>query len=55
MRLIWRILERQLTKRFGPVDEACRARLRSATVEQLECWADRILDAQTVDAVFTEQ
>ena len=49
------ILERQLTKRFGPLDEACRASLHTATVEQLECWADRILDAQTVDAVFTEQ
>jgi predicted transposase/invertase (TIGR01784 family) len=49
------ILERQLTKRFGPLDETCRARLHSATVEQLECWADRILDAKTVDVVFAEQ
>jgi len=49
------LLERQLTKRFGTLDETYRARLYTATREQLECWAERILDAETLDAVFSEQ
>jgi len=46
------ILERLLTKRFGPLNEKIRNRLDLATLEQLDLWADRILDAPTVDAVF---
>jgi len=46
------ILERLLAKRFGPLDEETRKRLDSATLEQLDFWADRILDAATIDAVF---
>lgn len=46
------LLERQLTKRFGPLSEATLTRLRSATTNQLELWADRILDAPTLGAVF---
>lgn len=45
-------LERQLTKRFGPLSNETRARLRTATESQLEQWADRILDAPTLAAVF---
>ena len=48
------ILERLLIKRFGPLDEATRVRLDTATLEQLDRWTDRILDASTVDAVFEE-
>ena len=29
-------------------------RLQSATLEQLELWSDRILDAPTLSAVFGE-
>ena len=49
-----RVLERQLTKRFGPLSEAASQRLKNATTEQLELWADRILDAPTLAAVFGE-
>ena len=49
------ILERQLRHRFGPVREATRTRLQSATPEQLEAWAERLLDAPNSDAVFREQ
>jgi hypothetical protein len=48
------VLERQLVKRFGPLSEETRARLRNATAEQLELWAERILDAPTLAAVFEE-
>ncbi|WPL24597.1 PD-(D/E)XK nuclease family transposase [Thiorhodovibrio frisius] len=46
------MLRRQLTKRFGPLDESTQARLQHATQEQLEHWSDRILDAPTLSAVF---
>lgn len=48
------ILERQLTKRFGSLSAETRARLTSATLEQLDLWADRILDATTLQSVFDE-
>ena len=46
------VLERQLTKRFGPLSDDTRARLKNATAGQLELWADRILDAPTLAAVI---
>ena len=46
------ILERQLTKRFGSLNDEIRDRINAATLEQLDLWADRILDAATVNAVF---
>ena len=47
------LLERQLTRRFGPLSAETRARLANAPLEQLGQWADNILDAQSLDAVFT--
>lgn len=43
-------LERLLVKRFGPLDEVTCKHLDIATLEQLDHWIDRILDASTVDA-----
>jgi len=48
------VFERLLTRRFGPLDEAIRSRIRGADLEQLEPWTDRILDAPTLSAVFEE-
>jgi len=48
------ILERLLVKRFGPLDEATRQRLATATLEQFDRWTNRILDASRVEAVFEE-
>ena len=48
------VLERLLTKRFGPLSDDIRARLENATAEQLELWTDRILDAVSLAAVFEE-
>ena len=46
------LLTRLLTKRFGPLSPDTAQRLQTATTEQLELWADRILDAPTLAAVF---
>lgn len=46
------ILRRQLTRRFGPLPEWVETKLTQAPTDQLELWADRILDADTLDAVF---
>ena len=46
------ILCRQLTRRFGPLPEWAEAKLSQASTDQLEHWADRILDADSLDAVF---
>ena len=48
------LLERQLTRRFGPPSAETRARLQAATVEQLEQWAENILDATTLEEVFKD-
>ncbi len=49
------LLERQLTRRFGPLVEDHRQRLLHASPDQLSCWAERLLDAPTLDAVFQVQ
>ena len=48
------VLERLLAKRFGPLADETRGRLRSASAEQLELWAERILDAPTLAAVLED-
>ena len=48
------VVERLLARRFGPLDEAIRSRIRGAELKQLERWTDRILDARTLTAVFEE-
>jgi len=47
-----RILERLLTRRFGPLTEETRQRIKSAVQAQLERWTDNSLDAQTLEDVF---
>ena len=47
-------LERQLTRRFGPLPPEALDRIHQATLPQLETWLDRIIDAPTVQAVFDE-
>lgn len=45
-------LRRQLTRRFGPVSPAVGERLAHATFEQLEWWAEQMVDAESLDDVF---
>lgn len=44
--------QRMLRRRFGPLPEWAQQRLRSASSEELETWADRVLDAQRLEDVF---
>ncbi|PIX95787.1 MAG: hypothetical protein COZ24_13915 [Hydrogenophilales bacterium CG_4_10_14_3_um_filter_63_21] len=46
------LLERLLTRRFGPPSPDTQTRLKTATLEQLEQWAENILDAATLEDVF---
>ncbi|MDR3175995.1 MAG: DUF4351 domain-containing protein [Desulfovibrio sp.] len=50
------ILLRLLVKRFGPdvLDGNIQERLRTAGPEQLDFWAERILDAENIDELFAE-
>jgi hypothetical protein len=48
------ILHRQLTRRFGPLSPEIRERLTSADAGQLETWADRVLDARSLEEVFVD-
>ena len=46
------MLTRFLTKRFGPLDDVTQERVNNASVEQLEAWSDRVLDAEALAEVF---
>jgi hypothetical protein len=46
------LLQSLLARRFGTLPDAVRDRLAGATVEQLESWALKILDAKSLDEVF---
>ncbi len=45
-------LTRLLSRRFGPPPEWALARMQEASIEQIDMWLDRILDAPTLEAVF---
>lgn len=46
------LLGRQLTRRFGSLPAAITERLAHANAEQLDLWAERVLDADSLDEVF---
>ena len=48
------ILQRMLTRRFGEFPDWAQKRLLQANPEQLEQWADRLLDAPSLDTVFND-
>lgn len=50
-----RMLERQLTRRFGELPSWIRQRLSSASEAQLEHWSEAVLDAESLTAIFGEQ
>jgi hypothetical protein len=49
------MLRRQLEKRFGPLPPAVQIRLEKAKPADLEAWGDAVLDAPTLDSVFTRR
>jgi hypothetical protein len=48
------VLSRLLQRRFGSLDAQALARLEAANQQQLELWAERILDADSLADVFQE-
>ena len=47
-----KLLKRQLTHRFGDLPTWAEERLTQASTDQLEQWAEKILDAQTLQEIF---
>ncbi|WP_345251291.1 PD-(D/E)XK nuclease family transposase [Pigmentiphaga soli] len=47
------LLEGLLIRKFGPLPESVTQRLRSAPVQDLEAWGFALIDAATLDDVFT--
>jgi len=50
-----RILTRQLAHRFGSLPVEVTVRIQEADTDALETWADRLLDARTLDEVFAPE
>ncbi|MGC8718931.1 MAG: hypothetical protein ACP5TY_02845 [Thermodesulforhabdaceae bacterium] len=52
-----KVLKRQLSKRFGLdiLPSHIEARLQNATEEELDIYAERILEAKTIDEVFDDK
>jgi len=48
------LLERLLTRRFGPLPDWGRDQLGGANMDQLDRWADRALEANSIQAVLAE-
>ncbi|HLA36063.1 MAG TPA: DUF4351 domain-containing protein, partial [Rhodocyclaceae bacterium] len=46
------VLQRQLERKFGPLDAGMQQRLSQADADTVLMWSDRILDARNVDEVF---
>src|SRR6266702_1824267 len=46
------VLTRLLTRRFGPLPDWATERLAQASREELEQWAERVLEAQRLEDVF---
>jgi hypothetical protein len=46
------LLLRQLRQRFGALPESAQVRVLGASEDQLNEWAETLLDAMTLDAVF---
>lgn len=48
------LLQRQLIRKFGTLPDMLQQRIQTATPTQLETWSLNILDATSLDDVFTE-
>ena len=47
------LLVRLLTRRFGELDHETKQRLDDASTDELERWGENVLEAQTLDEVFS--
>jgi hypothetical protein len=48
------LLMRQLVVKFGELAERYRERLAQGTLAELDTWAERVLQARTLDDVFAD-
>jgi len=48
------LLRRLLVQRFGPLPQWAEAQLNQAAPAQLELWGERLLDAERLEAIFSE-
>ena len=46
------LLQRMLTRRFGELPLLLQQRLAKANATQIEQWADRFIEASTLEAIF---
>jgi hypothetical protein len=46
------ILLRQMTRRFATVPESVAQRIRTAALDDLDRWLDRVLDARSLDELL---
>ncbi len=46
------VLRRQLKRRFNEIPRQVEKRLEQAGRDELETWADRVLDAERIEDVF---
>ena len=46
------LLQRQLTRRFGPLPSEVITRISGASVEEVDVWCDRVLDATSLADVL---
>jgi len=49
------ILLRQMGRRFGPLSDAVRQQILSASPEQLDHWADAILDGESLESILQQE
>ena len=49
-----KILQKLLKLRFGTLSATLEARISQASKEEIECWADRILEAASLEDVFRD-
>lgn len=49
-----KLLLRQLSRRFGPLPNEITERIHTADPSTIERWADRVLDAKSLDDVFSD-
>ena len=49
-----KVVSRLLMRRFGPLPAWVDQRLEQATEAELDAWTERLLDGQTLEAVFND-
>jgi hypothetical protein len=46
------VVLRQMTRRFGPLPDALRQKVLDGSPEEVDAWADALIDGKTLDEIF---